>query len=224
MGEVMVGAFVVSVANREEVADVGRLRYCAYRGDGMLVVNGSETFVDGYDWRPGVFSMLVRDGELPVGTLRFSLEIVEDGVFTYDNAPEFGVFADVMPAAMMSGRQRVAVGGRFAIAPECRDRSTVALLLMLAQVRTARAVEADWGLATARGSHLRFYERLLKMTALGVPRRMPGLEHAYDLVYSDMHRNGEACLAGFPRKLTAWFEERCPDWDEEVQRRLANVL
>ena len=91
------------------------------------------------------------------------------------------------------------------------------MLILIAQVCATRAVGARWGLATARGSHLAFYKRLLKMTEIAPPRQMPGLTKSYSLLAGDIIKEFAASVAEFPADCRQHFFGTCPDWDDKVR-------
>ena len=214
----------IEIARGDVLRQVYRLRYHAYRSEGIIPENPTGTFIDAYDYQRTSVPLAVIGGYgRVVGSIRFAVQPSGPGaVAGYRSSPEFETFADVVPPLLEDARPIVS-GARLCIAPDHPARNQIAMLIMTGLVAGARAVGAKWAIATARGGHIRFYQRLLHMTPICQPRQMPGLSRSYALLATDVDRNGARAIEHMPAACRTHFEEQAPDWDRQIRAALADM-
>lgn len=158
---------VVTAADREAVF---RLRYDAYRREGVIAAHRSRLFTDALDGAPNCHIVALRvDGRL-AASIRVH---VADQL--HPIAPVLDVFGDMMRPRIEAGAM-IVDPTRFVADHEASKRYPY---LPYATVRCGfMACEhfgADLGLATVRAEHRAFYKRLFLMDQLSEPRAYPGL-------------------------------------------------
>lgn len=218
------GLRVDILRSKAELREAFELRYRSYVKEGALESGDCAWFIDAYDMNRTSLIFGVRDpiGNI-LGSLRFAVQPpVSAGIRDFRSGPEFTVFSDVLDVLLEGGRP-ITSGARFAIEPGHDRRTEIALLLVYALIHASRAVGAGWGVATARGSHLRFYNRILKMKEICAPRRMPNLAYDYNLLAVDIDREYETILDEFPEHCRDHFELLNPFWGAEVALALRDV-
>jgi len=214
----------VSVASsREAREDVYRLRYDAYHFEGAISSLSDARFTDDYDLLPTSILICVSDADRKaVGSLRFSIQPPsKEGLYEPLSCPEFLVFPEVLAKYSCDNRP-IASGSRFSIEPNHEKRMRIALLLLLAEAKAAKAARAKWGMATARGSHIRMYNRFFLKEACE-PRRMPGLNYDYALLISNIDDDFENSMDAFPNEMLEKFDESNSNWSEEIRSRLSLI-
>lgn len=218
------GLRVVLLNGEMDLQEGYSLRYRSYLNEGAITPNKTGRFIDNYDLnRTSLMIGVVNQRGRLVGSIRFAVQPpVSSGVMDFRSSPEFTVFSDVV-AQLEKDDRPIASGARFAIEPQNPRRSEIALLLMIAQVSAARASGAKWGIATARGSHLKFYQRFLLMEPLCEERQMPNLAYKYTLLGSDLDSNFSSSVERFPEVLRDYFEREHPFWSSQVKHALPEV-
>lgn len=200
------------------------LRYHSYLSEGAIQANDRGWFADRYDLGRTalLFGALDQTGRV-VGSIRFAVQPPRAAGFQdFQSGPEFEVFPDAL--AKLGGEERtLASGSRFAIMRDHPLRSKVALMLVFALINAGRAVNAEFGIATARGSHLQFYRRMLRMQPICDPRLMPNLVKSYTLLSVDIDREYNRILNFFPQSCRAHFEAQNSFWGAEVALSLRKV-
>ncbi len=212
---------VIIASSPKQREDVYRQRYDAYAHERAIDPNQEQTFTDQYDdLATSILIAVTEESDTVVGSLRFSVQPPpsHDSAQTV-SCPEFLIFSEVLQQLSADDRP-IASGSRFSIRHDHKQRSKISILLMLAQIQAAQATGAQWGIATARGTHLNFYERLLLMKPIGSERRMPGLNYDYQLLASNLDDNYHKALKRFPSKIVAEFAAANPHWNESVRSRL----
>lgn len=203
---------------------VFRQRYRAYQAEAVIDPTDSERFIDAYDLnRTSLLFAVVEQGEV-VGSIRFAVQPpIGAGIGAYCSSPEFTVFADILET-LLSDDRTIVSGSRFAIAPDHPRRSEIALLLTLAVLRGGRGCRAKWGIATARGSHLFYYRRILGMDPVGESRPMPGLNRSYSLLVGEVRQTWKTAQARFPKACWDHFDALKPKWECEINQALPTTL
>lgn len=214
--------FIVGIAScaqtREEVF---RLRYRAYLHEGAIEFNKNEIFSDGYDALSTSVLIYVAepDGKI-VGSLRFSVQPPSLNGFSRPlSCPEFLVFPEELKDLSADNRP-IASGSRFSIEPNHEKSPKIAILLLLAEAKAAKASGAKWGIATARGLHVRLYERF-HLRQISEPRRMPGLKYKYALLASDIDCDFDKSLGQFSEETVENFERTNGSWEEDIRHELS---
>lgn len=215
----------VCVASDDLLDQVFALRHRAYLDEGAITPRKGGRFIDRYDLLRTSALLAVRDETgAVVGSMRFALQPpCSHGIADYISTPEFLVFPDILKE-MLGDNRGIVSGARFAIEPDHPRRSQIALMLVLAQLEGARAVDAKWGIATARGGHLHFYRRFLCMEPVGPERPMPGLEYSYSLLAGDVDRSYQLCLPRFSIACRAQLDLSCPDFHAEIRAAMPSLL
>ena len=218
------GLRIEMVTDRYRRREACALRYRAYLAEGAIDTNDLGWFTDPFDLlRTSVQFCAVDDEGRIVGALRFSVQPPRTaGLADFRSGPEFEIFPDVL-ATLGSDERAIVSGARFAIEPGHPRRTEIALLLVFALVHAGRGINAQYGIATARGSHLRFYRRFLHMKPICEPRRMPKLNYDYNLLAVDIDADYRAIVEGFPRDCRVHFETTNPFWGAEVALALREV-
>lgn len=218
------GLFVKVASSLEDRRAVYKQRYSAYVHEGAIFPSSSGIFVDRYDDLTTSILIGVYNAEDEVaGSLRFSVQPPRSSKHGLPpSCPELLIFHDVFDELEIDNRP-IASGSRFAIRHEHQNRAKISLLLMIAQTLAAKAVGAKWGIATARGTHLRFYERLLMMTPICAPRRMPGLNYDYSLLASNLDDNFEISMQRFSKNVVSEFDASNPSWEKSIRAELAEI-
>lgn len=207
----------------QDLQQVYALRYQAYLAEGALEPRENEIFIDRYDLLKTSAVIVVRDAGEIVGSIRMSVQPPSTaGVSDYLSSPEFHVFPDVIDALGSADRPIIS-GARFSIQPGHRRRRQVAMLILHALVAASGAVGAKWALASARGSHVAFYRRIILMKEACEPRPMPGLTMQYALMATDVDESLSDSLARFPKECRAHFAKHNPDWYERVRSAVAPI-
>lgn len=215
---------VVSIASSDEARRaVYRQRYRSYVHEGALNASPSEIFTDNYDdLSTSVLVSVSDDSSEIVGSLRFSVQPPNVPKHNLPvSCPEFLIFPEALEELAKDNRP-IASGSRFSIEPNHKRRTHIALLLLLAEAKAAKAVRAKWGIATARGSHLKMYNRFL-LKEICSPRRMPGLNYDYALLASNIDTDFPHSLGKFPTGLVQSFERANPQWEKNIVQQLDGI-
>ena len=218
------GLRVAVIDGRDGLSQTYKLRHDAYVHEGALKPRSDGLFIDRYDLaRTSVILGVEQEGVGLVGSIRLGVQPASShGIADFVSAPEFVVFPEELEGLMADNRP-IASGARFSIQPDHPKRTAIAMLLVLAQVIGAEAAGAKWGIATARGSHLHFYRRLLLMNEICAPRRMPGLEYDYALLAADLDTHFVESLYRFPDACRDHITRTCPDLADQVRGALADL-
>lgn len=201
-----IAALELRVATTEhEKQTIYRLRHDAYLKEGAIDQKPGGAFKDEYDDLNTSVLFYVSCGAEVVGSLRFTIQDSGVDPAIEESTPEFSVFPDEM-SRLMQHKRPVACGSRFSIKPHIKNRTDVALLLLWGQVFAAVSCGAKWGVATVRGSHVKFYQRVLRMTEISAPRRMPGLKYDYALVASNIDKEFVHSLEDYPSHILRVFD------------------
>lgn len=210
------GLRIALLSGELELQEAYALRYRSYLNEGALQASSTKRFIDNYDLqRTSLIIGVVNQRGRLVGSIRFAVQPpISHGIMDFRSSPEFQIFPDVVSELEKDNRP-IASAARFAIEPKHPRRSEIAILLMLAQATAARAVNAKWMIATARGTHLHLYRRFL-LQPLCEARRMPNLAYAYTLLGSDLDENFGAAMELFPENLRVYFEREHPFWTSQI--------
>lgn len=205
--------------------DAYALRHRAYVQEGALKPRMNGVFVDKYDLsRTSVLLGVIEEDAGVVGALRLGIQPpARHGIADFASGPEFVVFPEAL-AELEADDRPIASGARFAVEPGHPRRSAIAMMLLLSLLICSRASGAKWGIATARGSHLLFYRRLLCMSEVAPARRMPGLEFDYTLLAGDLDRDFEIACAQFPDACREQIERTSPDLSRDARLILPELL
>ena len=202
-----------------------RLRYQAYLAEGAINPRENCSFSDIYDdLDTSILFVVLDDSGQAVGSLRFSVEppISRTPPQLPKSCPELNMYPKIISVLMKDSRP-IASGSRFSVMPNYKYRTSVAMLLMLAQTYAAKAIGSKWGIATARGSHLSFYKRLLKMDVIGTAKLMPELNYSYNLLVVNLDLTYQGGIKKFPKPLLAWFQKENENWERRIISSLNKI-
>lgn len=213
--ETNLSVFIAKTASERD--ELFRVRYEAYLDDGAINASQSGMFSDPYDKLYTSILFGVTDSHSNVvGSLRFSVQPPMSYAQQIPmSCPELAIFPEEL-AALLRDDRPIASGSRFSVKPTYNDQKTVALLLLIAQAKAAKATGAKWGIATAKGGHINFYKRFLAMEPLCSPRRMPNLNYDYGLLVANLDKELDNALAIFPNQLVNKFDTKVPNWTDDV--------
>ena len=195
-----------------------RLRYRAYLAEGAIEPKPRRIFYDRYDLQhTSLLIAVAEEGKGIVGSVRFGIQPGANlAPVDFMASPEAAVFPDALER--LAGDNRLIVSGaRLCIQPDHHRRRQIAMLLMMALASAGVAVRAKWAIATARGGHLHFYRRLLRMDQIAEPKLMPGLLYEYALLATDIDRVGSEVTGEFPTTCRDYFHAMVPDWNRRVR-------
>ena len=213
------------VPGEDRLEEIYTLRHRAYLAERAITPRPSGMFVDRYDLLRTSTNIAVEDAKgLIVGAIRFAVQPPSShGIHEFISTPEFLVFPDVLEDLLVQGGA-IASGARFSVEPGHPQRCQIALMLVLAQAEAAKAVEAKWGIATARGGHLNFYRRFLHMEPICEARPMPGLEYSYCLLASDVEHAYGPSRKRFPDACRAQLTATAPDFHAQIRAAMPRIL
>lgn len=205
------------VQDARKFIDHVALRYRAYLCEDAIPATDDEIFVDRYDFQRTslLFGVVDQDGKT-VGSVRFAIQPPRS-ICPNDfcSSPEFVVYGDVFQTLPDADRL-IVTGARFSIEPNHPMRRHIALILMHALVLAASAIKARWALLTARGNHLRFYQRVLMMDQWTEPRPMPGLSYSYALMITDVDKVAGQVIDNHPAVYRDFFRAYAPHWKDQI--------
>lgn len=224
-GGTRVAGLRIALAQGHQAArDIWALRYRAYLAEGVIAPNKTGIFMDTYDLcRTSLQIGVLDDRNHPVGAIRFAVQPPDSAeVLDFRSSPEFAVFPDVV-APLRTHDRPIVSGARLCIEPDHPRRSDIAMLIMIALVTAARAAGGKWAIATARGPHVRFYRRILKMEPACEPRPMPHLTRSYSLLVTDIDAVFGDVMDGFPPDFRDAFHKQHPGWTADVSHALSGL-
>ncbi len=200
------------------------LVYNSHLKDGAITPRREPVFIDRYDLtRTAAMITVSEKSQGLVGALSMAVQPPRtSGISDFVSSPEFAIFPEAV-SALSDPDKPVVTGSRFCIEPDHPLRSQIALLILIAQVCATRTVGARWGLASARGSHLAFYKRILHMSEIAPPRPMPGLTREYALLAGDVIQGFRSIIAGFPESCRDHFFSTCPNWSDIVRTAFPSI-
>ena len=211
------GLSLVLLTSPAELAEAWSLRHNCYVEVGAISPRADQRFIDRYDLNriATLFGVRAADGQL-VGTVRFALQpALEMGIEGVVSAPEFAVFAEELSSLRVGGRP-IASASRLSIRSNHPRRREIAFLLLLGMMEASLELNARWAIATAKGAHLRLYERVLRMTEIAPPRQMPGLAYSYSLMAGDIDREGQEVAARLHEACQGHFAPLSDRWRAEI--------
>ncbi|MEM6663763.1 MAG: GNAT family N-acyltransferase [Pseudomonadota bacterium] len=206
-----------------DLSAVYHLRYQAYLAQGAIEPKPVARFIDRYDLTQTALQLMVTEHGRLVGALRLAFQPPTGvGIADYPSSPEFIVFPDVLDRLDYRDRP-ISSGSRLCIEDGHPKRSQIALLLMMALIYGSYGAGAGWGIASARGSHVAFYRRILMMDPMCDERPMPGLNLTYRLMATDVMAHLQTRLSKVPTDCRWFFEAAHPTWGQDVRDALPTI-
>ncbi len=161
----------------EEREAIFRLRYEAYRREGVIPANPSATFSDAYDQTPNAYLLgLYIEGKL-ASSIRIHV-VSKD----YPHSPSLDTFSDILQPELDAGK--IIIDPNRFVADETLSRLHVGLPYATLRLcfLAAEYFHADVGLAPVRVEHQAFYRRALNYHLLCEPRPYPQIARPLSLM------------------------------------------
>lgn len=162
----------------EDLEDIYRLRYKAYRHSDLVPENGSLAVQDRFDDLPNChrFGVYV-DGAL-AGTIRMHV-VTQAEPFS----PAMSVYPDLLDPRLAAG-ERFVDPSRFAGDPELsRIYPQLAYVTMRLPIMACYHFDAPYCISMIRRDHIAFYKRIFQSTAIGEARTYNGVINTSALLY-----------------------------------------
>jgi N-acyl-L-homoserine lactone synthetase len=187
----------------EECEAIFRLRYDAYRREGVIPANPSATFSDAYDRTPNAYLIgLYIEGKL-ASSIRIHVASRE-----YPDCPTLEVFPEILQPQLDAGK--IIIDPTRFVADEGLSRLHVGLphaTLRLCRL-AAEYFHADLALAAVRVEHQAFYRRAFNYQLLCEPRPYPLLAKPISLMAIHYPTAGEVVHRGLPFLRSTYAERR----------------
>lgn len=187
----------------EDLEDIYRLRYDAYRAHGVVPAMMSRAIHDDLDEADNVYRFGVYVDQQLVSTLRIHTLDRE-----HRTGPSTQAFGDIVNPMIDAGDTFIDPS-RFAAHPEW---SAVYPQLPYITLRLAGMAcfyfEAPYCLSTVREDHAAFYRRIYNSRKLGEARSYPGVYTNVELYCADVEAIKERSFQRFPFFFATPFEQR----------------
>ena len=187
----------------EDLEDIYRLRYKAYRSNDMVPDSESSSIHDDLDETPNAFRFGVYVDQQLVSTLRVHY-VTEDMPWS----PSTKAFGDLVYPMLAAGDTFVCPG-RFASDPDW-TRVYPHLPFVTLRIATMACFHFDvpYGLSTVREDHSGFYKRMYPSERISEPRAYPGVFNRVVLHRINTRENQEQYFARFPFFKSSPMERR----------------
>lgn len=187
----------------EQREAIFRLRYDAYRREGVISANPSATFSDAYDRTPNAYLIgLYLEGKL-ASSIRIHVASRE-----YPDCPTLKVFPEILQPELDAGK--IIIDPTRFVADEGLSRLHVGLpyaTLRLCRL-AAEYFHADLALAAVRAEHQAFYRRAFNYQLLCEPRPYPLLAKPISLMAIRYPTAGEVVQRRLPFLRSTHAERR----------------
>ena len=187
----------------EDLEDIYRLRYKAYRSNDMVPDSENHTIYDDLDETPNAYRFGVYVDQQLVSTLRLH-HVTRQTPWS----PSTKAFGDIVYPMLDAGETFVCPG-RFASDP---DWTRVYPHLPFVTLRLATMgcfhFRVPYGLSTVREDHSGFYARVYPSKRISEPRAYPGVFNKVVLYKIDTMANRPQYLARFPFFRSTAMEQR----------------
>ena len=187
----------------EDVENIYRLRYKAYRRTDMVPENPDHTVYDELDDRPNCYRFGVYiDGEL-VSTLR-----IHHVTQAHAASPSTTVYPDVLLPRLAAGQSFIDPS-RFAADPEwSKLYPQIPYLTLRLAGMACFHFGAPYCLSTIRPDHAGFYRRIYESEQVGDLRDYPGLNYQVVLYQADVSAIRQRSFVRFPFFRSTPMEQR----------------
>ncbi len=187
----------------EDLEDIYRLRYKAYRSNDMVPDSESSSIHDDLDETPNAFRFGVYVDQQLVSTLRVH-HVTEEMPWS----PSTKAFGDLVYPMLAAGDTFVCPG-RFASDPDW-TRVYPHLPFVTLRIATMACFHFDvpYGLSTVREDHSGFYKRMYPSERISEPRAYPGVFNRVVLHRINTRDNQEQYFARFPFFKSTPMERR----------------
>jgi hypothetical protein len=177
----------------EEIAQIGRLRYSAYRIEQAIDEREDGMFLDRFDKLSNCYNL----GVFVCGELAAAMRI---HVLTADSpqSPSMEAFPEVLIPPIAAGKV-VTDPNRF-VADYEMSRANPALPYVCVRLPflATEYVRGNFSIATVRKEHEAFYSRITGCKRLVAPRPYPLLTKCFGLMVMDFEADGDRVYARYP--------------------------
>lgn len=187
----------------EDLEDIYRLRYKAYRSNDMIPDTIDHRIHDELDEAPNVYRFGIYIDGILLSTLR-----IHHLTRATPLSPSSKAFGDIVHPLLEAGDTFVCPS-RFASDPEwTRSYPHLAYVALRLASMACFHFQAPYGLSTVREDHAGFYKRIYYSEPLSAPRSYPGVYNRVVLYRTDAHQNKERFFARFPFFRSTPSEQR----------------
>ncbi|WP_274627722.1 N-acyl amino acid synthase FeeM domain-containing protein [Arvimicrobium flavum] len=177
----------------EDLEDIYRLRYKAYRANDMVPDTDNRRIHDELDETPNAYRFGIYIDGVLLSTLR-----VHHVTRITPLSPSTKAFGDIVYPMLEAGDTFVCPS-RFASDPEwTRSYPHLAYVAMRLAPMACFHFGARYGLSTVREDHAGFYRRIYYSEPLSEPRSYPGVFNRVVLYRTDAHQNQSRFFTRFP--------------------------
>ena len=187
----------------EDLEDIYRLRYKAYRSNDMVPDSENQTISDELDEAPNVYRFGVYVDQRLVSTLRIHHVTLETPL-----SPSTKAFGDIVRPMLERGDSFVCPS-RFASDPDwTRIYPHLPYVVLRLAPMACFHFAAPYGLSTVREDHAGFYKRIYYSEQISEPRSYPGVYNRVVLYRTNAHANKERFFKRFPFFKSTPMEQR----------------
>ncbi len=177
----------------EDLEDIYRLRYKAYRWNDMVPDDERHVIHDDLDEAPNVYRFGIYVDQRLLSTMRIHHVTAEHPMSTSTKA-----FGDVVLPMLEQGKTFVCMS-RFASDPEwTRVYPQLAYVTLRLAGMACFYFNASYGLSTVREDHAGFYRRIYYSEQIGEARPYPGVVNRVVLFRTNAYANETRYYARFP--------------------------
>lgn len=187
----------------DDIEDIFRLRYKAYRANGMVAHDSSAMIHDSLDDEPNCYNFGVYVDQHLVSTLRLH-HLTGDR----RNSPSTKAFGDIVHPMIDAGRTYIDPS-RFAADPDwTRDFPQLPYITLRLAIMGSMHFDVDDCLITIREDHASFYRRIFSAEVLSDKRSYPGVYNKVQLFHSSLAVNLQNILERFSFFRSTAMERR----------------
>jgi len=187
----------------EDLEDVYRLRYKAYRSNDMVPDSEAHVIHDELDEAPNVYRFGIYVDQHLVSTLR-----IHHVTSATPLSPSTKAFGDIVHPMLDAGDTFVCPS-RFASDPEwTRVYPQLPYVALRLAPMACFHFRAPYGLSTVREDHAGFYKRVYYSEQISEPRSYPGVYNRVVLYRTNAHANKERFFRRFPFFKSTPMEQR----------------
>ena len=187
----------------EDVEDIYRLRYKAYRTNDIVPDMENQSISDELDETPNVYRFGIYIDQRLVSTMRIH-HVTQETPFS----PSVKAFGDVVLPLLAAGDTFICPS-RFASDPEwTRVYPQLAYVTLRLAGMACYYFETPYGLSTVREDHAGFYKRVYYSEQISEPRGYPGVFSKVVLYRTNAYLNRQRYYARFPFFRSTPLEQR----------------
>jgi hypothetical protein len=187
----------------EDLEDIYRLRYKAYRWNDMVPDDARHIISDDLDLAPNVYRFGIYVDQRLLSTMRIH-HVTAD----YPMSTSTKAFGDVVEPMLEQGKTFVCMS-RFASDPEwTRVYPQLAYVTLRLAGMACFYFGASYGLSTVREDHAGFYRRIYYSEQIGEARPYPGVVNRVVLFRTNAYANEARYYARFPFFRSTPMERR----------------